>query len=333
MDLNVLRLLLVSIGLLLTLQVNAVTFKIATLAPDGTAWMQAMRQGAAEIKKQTQNRVVFRFYPGGVMGDDKSVLRKIKIGQLQGGALTAGGIGQIYPDVLVYGLPFQFKDFQEVDFVRQNMDQQLLAGLEKKGYVSFGFTEGGFAYLFSQQAIQGPADLAGRKVWSPVGDTISRVGLESLGVTPIQLPLTDVLTGLQTRLIDTVGNSPVGTIALQWHTKVSYLIDLPLFYLYGALIVQNKAFKKLSAADQKIVRRVMQDVFVALNQQSRKDNEGARKALQQQGLQFIAPLVQGDWQDNVATAMDGLSQQGFLNASLVKKLRKLLTDYRYANGN
>ena len=329
MDLGVyLRILLVSCCMLSALQVNAATFKIATLAPDGTAWMQAMRQGAAEIKKQTEGRVVFRFYPGGVMGDDKSVLRKIKIGQLQGGALTAGGIGQIYSDVLVYGLPFQFKNFQEVDFVRQQMDQQLLAGLEKKGYVSFGFTEGGFAYLLSQQAIQGPADLAGRKVWSPAGDTISRVGLESLGVTPIQLPLTDVLTGLQTSLIDTVGNSPVGTIALQWHTKVSYLVDLPLFYLYGALIVQNKAFKKLSAGDQQIVRKVMQDVFISLNKQSRKDNKGALIALQQQGLQFITPSVAGDWQDKVARAMDGLSQQGFLNANLVQKLRKLLADYR-----
>ena len=123
------------------------TFKIATAAPDGTMWMQEMRAAAEQIEKRTAKRVEFRFYPGGVMGSDKSVLRKIRIGQLHGGLITGGGLASVYTDANLYSLPFLFRNYKEVDFIRGKMDPVLIAGLKKKGYISFGFSEGGFAYL------------------------------------------------------------------------------------------------------------------------------------------------------------------------------------------
>lgn len=327
-------LLLFVVSIAIPLSVPAQTFKIATIAPDGTSWMRAMRQGAADIKKRTDGRVKLRFYPGGVMGDDKSMLRKIRIGQLQGGALSGGGLSQVYPDANLYGLPYMFRSFAEIDYVRQRMDSQILQGLQDAGFIGFGLSEGGFAYILSNDPISSADDLRGRKIWVPEGDQISLAGLQALNVSPVPLPLTDVLTGLQTGLIDTVGNSPTGAIALQWHTKVKYLTDTPLFYIYGALVLERKAFERVSSQDQASVRAELTAVFAKLNTQNRRDNESARRALQKQGISFIAtnPQQQAVWQTRVAGTMDRLGQQGLFSQAGLQTLRQHLDAYRRANG-
>jgi TRAP-type C4-dicarboxylate transport system substrate-binding protein len=245
-------------------QVPAEILKIATLSPDGTSWMRSMRGAGKEIRKRTDGRVRLRFYPGGVMGNDTSVMRKIRVGQLQGGAVTVGAVAAVDKDVQVYSIPFLFRDLKEVDHVRRRMDERLLAGLEANGFVSFGFAEGGFAYLMSRDPVESVRELKTRKVWSPEGDRVSLTAFESVGVSPVSLPVTDVLTALQTGLVDTVASPAVGAIALQWHTKVKYLTRVPLMYTYGFLVISNKAFRKLSAEDQALVREVLNRAFEAL---------------------------------------------------------------------
>lgn len=313
----------------LTLPVQAVTLKIATVAPDGTAWMDAMRHGADLIKQRTGGRVEFRFYPGGVMGNDKSVLRKIRIGQLQGGAITGGGLAEIYPDSQVYSLPFVFRSLAEVDYVRKHMDKLLLQGLEKEGFVSFGISEGGFAYLFSNSPVRSIEELKPLKVWVPEGDNISRAAFESVGIYPVSLPLTDVLTGLQTGLIDTVAASPIGAIALQWHTRVKYMTDVPLLYLYGTMVVSGKAFDKLSPADQKVVRDVFGKVFRDLNVQNRIDNDKARDVLKQQGIEFVQLKQESDgWHQIVEQTIARLTQDKVLSQQMLDTLQSNLKQYR-----
>jgi TRAP-type C4-dicarboxylate transport system substrate-binding protein len=308
----------------------AVTLKIATLAPDGTSWMQAMREGAAEVEKNTAGRVQIRFYPGGVMGNDSSMLRKIRVGQLQGCTLTGGGLASIYPDSQVYSLPFLFRSLKEVDYVRKQIDPLFLQELEKRGFTSFGLSEGGFAYLMSQNPLHQVDDLKAQKVWVPEGDEISRRAFQALGVSPIPLPLTDVLTGLQTGLIDTVGTSPVGAIALQWHSRVKYLVDAPLLYLYGTLVIQKSAFDRLSAADQEAVRTALTRAFQKINEQNRSDNEGARTALQQQGIQFIVPNTEdlAHWREMMRSAVDQMGEQGLFSRELLNRVRSLLATFR-----
>lgn len=292
-------------------QATALTLKIATISPDGTTWMKALRQGAAEIKTRTAGRVKIRFYPGGIMGSDRNVLRKIRIGQLHGGALTGGGLQQIYMDSQIYSLPFTFRSLQEVDYVRERMDPLIIKGLYERGYVSFGLAEGGFAYLMSNQPIRANEDLKGHKVWVPEGDTMSQMAFSAAHVSPVPLPLPDVLTGLQTGLIDTIGSSPVGAIALQWHTRVKYVTDTPLIYLYGILIVKRQVFERLDAADQAVVRAVMSAVFKRLNHLNREENAQARQALMDEGVEFVQPTraAQHDW-DNLLTQLIQEGKQG-----------------------
>ncbi len=309
---------------------HAKTFKIATVAPDGTAWMNELKKGADEIKKRTEERVKFRFYPGGVMGNDKSVLRKIRIGQLHGGAITGGGLQYIDPDSQIYSLPLAFRSHEEVDYVRSRMDKVVIEGLYKNGFVSFGLGEGGFAYLMSGLPLGDIDNIKRQKVWVPDDDKIARAAFEAIGVSPITLPLTDVLTGLQTGMIDTVAASAMGAIALQWHTKIKYIDQTPLAYLYGTLIIQRKEFEKLSQEDQQIVREVMTEVFNRLDSINREDNEKAYQALKNQGIEFIetSPESKTMWTSSVEQANENLIQSGVISKEITEVLHGYLDEFR-----
>ena len=313
--------------------VMAVTLKLATIAPEGSVWMKEMRRGAEEIKKRTAGRVVIKFFGGGVMGNEKSVLRKIRIGQLHGGAFTAGGLSGIYPDLRLYGLPLIFRSFEEVDYVRSRMDGELLSGLEKAGFVSFGFGEGGFALLMSNIPIRSLDDVKGKKVWIPRDDLVSEVGMRILGLSPITLPITDVLTGLQTGLLDIVATSPVGAIAFQWHVKVKYLTETPLAYLFATLAVDKRAFSRLRPEDQAVMKEVMGGIYDYFNQQSRKDNEAAFDALVKHGLQTVSPSADevALWRSKADNVVQKLKADKAFDADLYEQLKGHLSDFRKQN--
>lgn len=304
--------------------------KIATVSPDGTMWMLKLRAGAAAIEKRTQGRGQLKFYPGGVMGSDESVLRKIRIGQLHGGAVMGGSLAHIYPDLLIYGLPFLFHTLAEVDYVRARMDQGLIHGLEQRGFVTFGFAGGGFAYLMSSHPVSNLGELKQRKIWIPQGDVVSQAVLESAGIAPVPLPISDVLTGLQTGLIETVGASPVGAIALQWHTKTRHLTDLPFSYLYALLAVDRAAFMRLPPEDRKIVSEEMTRVFREIDEQNRLDDRKATAALRQQGIAFTA--VSGEAVVEIkkvaGVATEQLRRKGILTPGLVGTIERHLHAYR-----
>ncbi len=309
---------------------HAATLKIAALSPEGSAWMELLRAGAKKVEKQTDGRVSFKFYPGGVMGNDKAVLRKIRLGELQGAVLTEGGLVQTYPDIQIYGLPLEFRSYDEVDYVRQRLDPVLTKGLQKHGYVSFGFAEVGFAYAMSKRPVTSVADVRKQKVWTPEGDPGSARALESFGVTPIPLSISDVLSGLQTGLINGVAVPPVGAIALQWHTQLKYIMDMPLLYVYGLLTVADRPFQHLSEADRAVVRRVMGDVVTQVNARAREDQHKAKQALIDQGLELTHPTDQevAEWREYAQRANQQMVSDGLVSNDLKARVDALLAQYR-----
>jgi len=311
--------------------VYAKTFKIATLSPEGSDWMVKMRAGAKEIKQKTDGRVKFKFYPGGVMGDDLAVLRKIRIGQLHGGALAGGSIIKANSDYRIFSLLLTFKDQGEINYIRQHIDPTIKKGFEKGGFIILGMAEAGFAYtMSSKEAISNIKQLRQQKVWTPSDDKISQETLQSFGVTPIPLPYGDVLAGLQTGLINTVAMSPIGAIALQWYTQIKYITDMPLLYSLGILTINQKAFKKIKAADQKIVRDIMNKAFNAIETTNRKNNVEALAVLKSSGIKFIKPSASDyqEWQALADKANREMVASGDLDAGLVTRVELLLKDYR-----
>ena len=322
---------LIALSLLLSASgVHAMAFKIATLAPDGSDWMIRMKKGAEEIAQRTNNRVSFKFYPGGVMGDDKAVLRKIKIGQLHGAAIPSGSLAPYYLDSQVYSLPLRFKSFEEIDYVRANMDQTLIDGFEKGGFTILGLSEGGLAYTMSKSPVATVADLQKLKVWVPDSDAMGISAMNTYGIDPIPLGIGDVLMGLQTGLINTIASSPIAAIALQWHNQVDYLTDMPLLYVYAVFTLSNKSFNKLSGPDQKIVKEVMNATFRGIDQQNRKDNVAAYAALQQRGIKRVTPDPQhlNEWHEKAEQSVQKMIDNKIISQPIIEQLNQLLTGYR-----
>lgn len=333
MDLDIRRLPRFFLALVLaTVAMPAVAqdFKIATLLPDGTLWMQEMRKGADEIQRRTEGRVIFKYYPGGSMGSDRNVLRKIRAGQLHGGMLTGGSLADIHTDAQIYSLPFLFRSYEEVEYVRARMDKTIAQSLLDRGFVTFGFSHGGFAYIMSNAPTRRVDDLRNQKVWIPEGDDLSRAIFENLGISPIPLPLTDMLTGLQTGLITTVASSAVGAIALQWHTKVRFVTDLPTLYLYGSLAIDKKAYGRMTAADQGVVREVMEKIYHDLNQQNRLDDQNAHQALRKQGIEYVsmAPEETAKLRKAADETLERLGKQGMFSLALLRTARDHLEAFR-----
>jgi TRAP-type C4-dicarboxylate transport system substrate-binding protein len=313
---------------------NALTLKVATLAPDGTSWMKHMRKGAMEIDKLTDGRVHIKFYPGGVMGNSSTMLKKMRVGQLHGGAFTGASLAEVYPDAQLYSMPLVFHSYDEVKYVRQWMDNILIRGLRRKGFETLGISDGGFAYIMCTKPLRKLEDLQGQKVWVPEGDVLSEAMFEAAGVTPISLPVADVYTGLQTGLLDTVAGIPTGIIAFQWYTKATHFTDVPLMFLTGMLVLDSKAFRRIKPADQETVRKVMARIFKELDHINRDDNESARMALKSQGIEFIYPnkTEMRSWEAVAIKSRNTTASRAKYTPELVDEMLGHIRKFRADNG-
>ena len=309
---------------------HAATFKVATLSPDGSFWMKTMREAGKEVEAATDNRVKFKWYPGGVMGDDKAVLRKMRVGQLQGAALPMGELLSFYPDSQAYGIPFLFNSYNEVDYVRSQLDDTLIAGFAEGGMEVLGIAEGGFGYFLTAEPVRLPADLQQQKVWVPQNDVVSARLAQSIGVTPIPLTLPDVLPGLQTGLVNTVAVSPMGAIVLQWHTRVAHITDMPLMYFCGVISLTGKSFNKLSADDQAVVKAVFGRAFKLIDERNRMDNVKAFEALTNQGLETVV-LTEAErdaWLAMQAPGEQMMQSEGQLSTEALQRIKGLVEAFR-----
>ncbi len=308
-------------------QAIAATLKIATVVPNGSGWMNEMKAAAKEVKEKTDGRVKIKYYPGGVMGSDKTVLRKMRSGQLHGGAISAGALAHIYNGVNLYSLPFMFNNLAEVHHIRKAFDPIISKGLSDNGFELLGLAEGGFAYLMSNKSLTDLKEVTQQKVWIPEGDIIGNEIFTVAGVKPIASPISNVYTGLQTGLLDTVTINPSGAIALQWHTKINHLADEPLLLIMGMLVVDQKAFKKINDADQAIVKDVVGAAFKRLDTLNAEGDVSARAALKKSGIIFDKPSG-SEWRKIAKQAMSNLEKVDAYPLDTYQQIEQALQEYR-----
>jgi TRAP-type transport system periplasmic protein len=263
--------------------------KLATLAPEGSSWMKTFNTINTEVMKKTENKVQFRIYPGGVLGDEMDMLRKMKIGQIQSAALTSGGLSAFFKEIDVLQIPFLFQKYEEVDTILTKMDSFFRKGFEDNGYVLLGWSEVGFVYLMSTIPISSVADLKKGKVWIWEESPMSKAIFDEAGVSAIPLSVPDVLMGLQTGMVDVVYVPPTVAISLQWFTKVKYMTDIPLVYLAGGIVVRKDAFKQIPQNFQNILIESCQRHLDQLKIVTRNENRDAVKVMVKNGVKIITP--------------------------------------------
>ena len=263
--------------------------KFATVAPDGSTWMNIMKEYDQAIRKESNGRIGFKIYAGGVQGDEKIALQKIHLGQLHSAGVTGNGLTTAAPIARIMDAPFLFKNYNEVDYIYKSFDAEFNKSFAENGFVNLGWAEVGFVYIFTNTPVRVTADMSGVKMWMWEGDPIAEATFKAIGIHPTPLSITDVLTSLQTKLIDGIYISPYAAVALQWFSRVKYMLDIPLADAAGSVIISKKKYDELPADLQEILLRNGKLYMQKLTQLSRLDNSKSIETLKKNGITILSP--------------------------------------------
>ena len=253
--------------------------KFASLAPEGTTWANILEEAAKEIKKKTKKRVRIKYYLGGKKGEEPEMIQKMKIGEIDAVGVSGMGLQSIVKDIRVMDLPLLFDTYTEFDYLRCKLFPVFEKMFLKEEYILLAMNETGFVYNFSNVPIREIDDIRKVKTWIYKGEPISMTLADIVGINTVPLGITDVLTSLQTGLIESCYAPPVAAIAFQWHTKVKYVSSKPLTNGCGGIIIRKDTFDQMIDKDKEIVKAILKEKNEKTIIEMRKDNEKAKKDL------------------------------------------------------
>ena len=314
-------------------EARGTVIKFATLATEGSTWMNVMRKLNDDIKKNTNGEVSFRVYSGGAFGDEKDVLRKMRFGRVHSAGITGMGLGEILPETRILELPYLFNNYNEIDYIKEKYFDWFAERFEKKGFVLLGWAEVGFVYIFTRDRVNNFDDMLKlKRMWVWEGDPLAEATFKEIGVNPIQLPLTDVFTSLQTGLIDGFYASPLAAIALQWFTKVNYMINEPLTNSTGALLISKKMFETLAPEYQKCLKEKCRSYMKELVGLSREDNRKSIEVLKKNGIEIVnIPKETKDKLKKVGIGVRKALTGKLYSEEFLKEILAALEEYRKSN--
>ncbi len=271
--------------------------KFATVAPEGSTWVNHMRELDKGVRVKTKGQVQFRIYPGGVAGDELDVLKKIRIGQIHCAGFSGVGFGQVLPMVRVLDLPFLFRNDQEIDLTQEKMEGFFADHFRQKGFEFLAWAEIGNVRLFSQSPIRKVGDLVGRKIWAWSGDPIAKETFSAMGTNPVLLAFTDVTTGLNTGMIDTVYAPPLGALALQWNLYTKYMTSLPLAHSTGAVLLAKNFSERLPPDLLQTLKKEFRASMEVMTADLRKQEKEAIAVMEKSGIQILPLPAEPDLKD------------------------------------
>ncbi|OFZ80832.1 MAG: hypothetical protein A2583_01600 [Bdellovibrionales bacterium RIFOXYD1_FULL_53_11] len=308
-----------------------VTVKFATVAPEGSMWTDVLKEINSDIKTRTGGRVEFKIYPGGIAGDEPDVLRKMRVGQYHGAGFTGVGLGEVLGKTRILELPFMFRSLQELDYVKSRITPEIEAGLKEKGFVFLGWAEPGLVYIFAQKPIHGPADMNGVKMWGWEADPLAAAIFKAFKVTPVHIALPDVLMGLQTGMLNAVYGPPLAAMALQWHTKVKFMMSEPLTNSTGGVLVSKKTWDRMQPQDQAVVKSAFLTGLDKLTAVTRKQNNEAIARFKQFGIKIVS-ITKTDIEEMIKVASIVRPQLvgKLYSADLLKRVEGWLAEKRLA---
>ena len=304
------------------------TLKIATTAPNQSLFVERIRAAAKVVAARTSGGVSIKIYAGGTQGTPERVLQKIKIGQLQGGTFTPADFQNVYSDLSIYGLPFFFDSDAEIRYVRERMDGTLTGGLHEAGFVNFGFV-GSFAHLMSSQPFYRLQELRMARTWAPEGGALL-INWMGLYFIPFPRPITDILTGLRTGLLNAVIVPPEVAVAHQWHSMIPFVVDQPVSYAMTFMAVSRRAFEGLSRQDREIVASELRRVYCEMNRMSGVQAAEALERMVKSDATVLT-LPDDEWQRLRQGAREygaRMVESGHLSAELYFDVQRLTEEYR-----
>jgi TRAP-type C4-dicarboxylate transport system substrate-binding protein len=298
------------------------TLRLATLAPQGSSWMRVFNAWNASVKKKSGGKLKLRFYPGGVAGDERDFIRKMRAGQLDGAAVTSTGLGQVVRPLLVLQVPGLFDDYETLDRVRRQLDDELEAQFESNGYKLLGWGDVGKGRIFSNKPIKKPSDLKSTRPWAWRDDNIFGEFLEIVGATPVRLGVPEVYPALQNGMVDTVPASALAAVSLQWFTQVTHVTKQTSSVLIGATILKKEKFDALPPDLQEVLMSTSEQAHEVLSRQIRRDDERAYRTLLKRGITEVDLSPHQDKWDKVSKKVQNRLAGRLYPKSLLRRVKK-----------
>ena len=226
-----------------------IEMKVATVAPARTPWAKLLKKYRGALKKLTDGKVKMRVYLGGIKGDEQSIVRQVYKGTLHIGGVSSGAMSTVVPDLDLLELPYLFANHEEADRILDGPARPIIDSmLEEKGFKLLMYSENGYRSFGTKNGfVKTPADLKAVKMRSQE----SPVHVETyraLGASPVTISVGEVMSSLQTGLVDGFDNTPLFTQAVSWHQGIKYFSVTQHIY-QPALVVANKAWFDALPAD------------------------------------------------------------------------------------
>jgi TRAP-type C4-dicarboxylate transport system substrate-binding protein len=275
----------------------SLVLKLGTVAPEGSPWHDAMLETAQKWKELSGGRVTVRIYAGGVAGDEKDMLRKIRIGQLHATALTSSTLLEIIPDIEALSLPMLVRTDGELDYVIEKLGPEFEARLAKKGFKVLNWSCTGWVYFFTKEPVTTPDDMKRQKLFFWGSDTAYIELLKSWGFNPVPLGITDLLPSLQTGLVDAFPAPPAAAVLFQMFTLAPHMTDFRWQPLPGTTVVSMKQWNKIPADLRPALEDAAREVGTRLQTRIRELEQEAIAVMMEHGLTVhpVPPAVEEAW--------------------------------------
>jgi len=311
----------------------AQTLKLGTLAPRGSPWYDILQDMAADWSDASGGRIKARIYPGGSIGDETDMIRKMLVGQLHGAVLTSEGLGRIVPELRILQLPMWYRSDMELDFVRAGMIAEIEALFEQRGFKVLNWGDIGWIRLFTRSPAPLPSDLQPQKLFCWAGDQKTCDAWGKQGFTAVPLAFTDIFSGLQSGMIDAVFTAPVPALSYQWFGIANQMTDLKLYKMIGATIITMKAWERIPEGARAQVLSSAVEAGRLSETRIRGFEEESIRVMQEHGLDVhpLTPESRVDWEarsrDSYPVLLDGI-----VPPALVARAEQLRAEYRSQAG-
>ena len=304
--------------------------KLGTVAPEGSPWHDAMLETAQKWKELSGGRVTVRIYPGAVAGDEKDMLRKIRIGQLHATALSSSTLREIVPDIEAISLPMLVRTDGELDYVIEKLSPEFEARLAKKGFKVLTWSSAGWVYFFTKEPVTTPEDMKKRKLFFWGSDTVYIEMLKKWGFNPVPLGITDLLPSLQTGLVDAFPSPPAAAVLFQMFTLAPHMTDFRWQPLPGTTIISMRQWNKIPADLRPALEGVARDVGTRLQTRIRQLEKQAIAVMKEHGLTVhpVSPSVEEAWRKLLQEAGYPVFVGPRVSQEMFDAVRSLLDEYR-----
>jgi len=310
-----------------------VRVRLGTLVPKGSSYYKHLQAMGEQWRLASGGGVTLIIYPDGTMGGEADMVRRMRLGQLQAGMLTAIGLSEIDPEVsgLQY-LPMAFGSLEEVDFVGEKLQPRLGKRLEEKGFVVLFWGDTGWVRYFSKNPLVRPDDLRKTKLFVWSGSAAQEKIYRSVGCNPVPLETMDILPGLQTGLIDAVPLPPYIALASQVDSVAPNMLDLNWAPLVGATVITKKTWEAIPPDTRGALRAAAAETGRIIKAGSRRESVEAVDAMRKRGLKVhaVTAEIEAEWRRE-AEAIYPQIRGSIVPADMFDEVMRLLKEYRAAH--